>query len=120
MASESNTQGSEMTTRRSMRKGWSRAFISGTAFIAVVATAADTGVRVVDQDGQPLADAVVALTPSDGSAPAVVAGTEALIDQRGLQFIPSVLPIQAGTRVLMPNSDQVRHHVYSFSPAKAF
>ena len=42
------------------------------------------------------------------------------MDQRGLRFVPFVLPVQAGTSVAFPNSDNVRHHVYSFSPAKRF
>jgi len=28
--------------------------------------------------------------------------------------------VQAGTPILFPNHDKVRHHVYSFSPAKTF
>jgi hypothetical protein len=35
-------------------------------------------------------------------------------------FVPHVLPIQTGTTVTFPNSDNVRHQVYSFSPAKRF
>ena len=90
------------------------------AAVASTAGAAELRLRVEDGDGKPLADAVASLTPSKGRAPAVAANTVAIVDQRGLQFIPHVLPIQAGTRVEMPNSDQVRHHVYSFSPAKPF
>ena len=42
------------------------------------------------------------------------------MDQRARQFAPTVVPIQAGTDVLFPNSDDVRHHVYSFSYPNAF
>ena len=42
------------------------------------------------------------------------------MDQRDRQFIPHVLVVQTGTAVDFPNSDDVRHHVYSFSPAKQF
>jgi hypothetical protein len=31
-----------------------------------------------------------------------------------------VMAVQAGTAVSFPNSDNIRHHVYSFSPAKKF
>ena len=82
--------------------------------------AADVRVRVADADGKPLADAVASLRPANGHAPAVAAGTTAIMDQRDLQFAPHVLAIEVGTEVSMPNSDQVRHHVYSFSPAKHF
>ena len=35
------------------------------------------------------------------------------LDQRGLQFVPRVLPIVAGTSVRFRNSDTVDHNVYS-------
>ena len=42
------------------------------------------------------------------------------MDQKNRMFIPHVLPVQTGTAVRFPNSDDIRHHVYSFSPAKPF
>ena len=42
------------------------------------------------------------------------------MDQRDLEFVPEVLVVQTGTAVEFPNSDQVRHQVYSFSEAKDF
>ena len=42
------------------------------------------------------------------------------MDQRDQQFAPPVLAVQRGTAVRFPNSDQIRHHVYSFSEAKRF
>jgi len=47
-------------------------------------------------------------------------GQKAVMDQRNLQFVPEVLVVQTGTAVDFPNSDQVRHQVYSFSGAKKF
>jgi hypothetical protein len=44
----------------------------------------------------------------------------AVMDQKNRMFIPHVLPVQTGTSVRFPNSDDIRHHVYSFSPAKPF
>ncbi|HHT9126006.1 MAG TPA: carboxypeptidase regulatory-like domain-containing protein [Candidatus Brocadiia bacterium] len=41
--------------------------------------------------------------------------THAVMDQQNLVFIPHVLPIVVGTSVDFPNSDTVRHNV--FSPA---
>jgi hypothetical protein len=43
-----------------------------------------------------------------------------VIDQRDKQFVPYVTALQVGTAVYFPNSDNIRHHVYSFSPAKKF
>ena len=40
--------------------------------------------------------------------------------QQGKQFLPGVLVVPVGTSVHFPNRDSVRHHVYSFSPAKKF
>lgn len=37
----------------------------------------------------------------------------AVMDQKGLLFVPHVLTILAGTTVDFPNSDMVRHHVFS-------
>lgn len=86
--------------------------------LAVAARAAPFEARVVDGAGAGLADAVLWLTPS-AARPAATAAS-ASMDQRGLQFVPHVLVVQRSTTVSFPNSDQVRHHVYSFSPAKKF
>lgn len=76
-------------------------------------------VQVRDMHGLPVADAVVWLLPLDRPAPPSPA-RPATMDQRHLSFLPQVLVVQAGTNVRFPNSDNVRHHVYSFSPAKRF
>lgn len=92
------------------------------AFVALLlaggTSTAATLTVTIDDGASPVADAVVSLH----SAAAVVAASagEADLDQRNSQFAPQVLPITAGTRVGFPNSDKVRHHVYSFSPIKRF
>jgi plastocyanin len=43
-----------------------------------------------------------------------------VIEQRGLKFIPHVLPVVLGTRVRFPNNDNTRHNVFSASVAKTF
>lgn len=83
------------------------------------ATATAVRVQVRDTQGAPVADAVVSLLPLDRAAPPVHAA-QATMDQRNLSFVPQVLVVQTGTEVRFPNSDNVRHHVYSFSPAKRF
>lgn len=45
---------------------------------------------------------------------------EAVIDQRALTFIPHLMPILVGTTVNFPNSDKVRHNVFSPSLANSF
>jgi hypothetical protein len=42
------------------------------------------------------------------------------MDQRDLAFVPDLLVVRTGTAVDFPNSDKVRHQVYSFSGAKTF
>ena len=42
------------------------------------------------------------------------------ISQHDLQFDPFVLVVPTGAEVNFPNEDKVKHHVYSFSPAKQF
>jgi plastocyanin len=75
-------------------------------------------VTVRDREGALVSDAVVY---AKSSAP--VASREkrqALIEQRDKQFVPYVTAIQVGTSVIFPNKDNVRHDVYSLSPAKEF
>jgi plastocyanin len=77
--------------------------------------------EIRDSAGAPVEHAVVTLYAED--APAVSrkrAAPRAIMDQRNRQFIPQVLAVQRGTAVTFPNSDMMRHHVYSFSPAKRF
>jgi plastocyanin len=43
-----------------------------------------------------------------------------IMDQVNTQFLPHILAIQKDTQVRFPNSDSIKHHVYSFSQAKTF
>lgn len=74
-------------------------------------------VTVVDQFGKPAQNAVVQIagkniTSSDTSV--------AIMDQINRQYVPHVLAIHQNQQVSFPNSDNVRHHVYSFSKTKPF
>lgn len=73
--------------------------------------------NVVDQNGSKLADAVISVPGATGSAPE---SKTAIMDQRNKQFAPHVLAVRQGQKVEFPNSDDIRHHVYSFSNAKPF
>ena len=75
-------------------------------------------VRVNDSRGRAVEDAVVYASPEGRQLP--LAKKTAVMDQKNRMFIPHVLAVQTGTAVLFPNNDDVRHHVYSFSPAKTF
>jgi plastocyanin len=73
-------------------------------------------VVVKDDKGGPGSDAVAYAVGAASAAPK----KHAVVDQRDKQFIPYVTAVQVGTAVSFPNSDNIRHHVYSFSPAKKF
>jgi len=42
------------------------------------------------------------------------------IIQKDLAFVPSLLPVQVGTKVEFPNLDDTYHNIFSFSPPKRF
>jgi plastocyanin len=75
---------------------------------------------VTDAQGKPVPDAVVVAVPSDGATRTFAKPREEAILQVDKEFVPRVSVVLVGTRVAFPNNDDVRHHVYSFSPAKRF
>ena len=42
------------------------------------------------------------------------------VAQKNLTFVPSLLPVEVGTRVEFPNLDDTYHSIFSYSPAKRF
>jgi plastocyanin len=95
------------------------AFVLALCAGAPRADAAAVNVRVSDQSGKSLANAVVMLEPMAGKLPvAPMSGVE--ISQIKRRFSPPISVVTVGTPVSFPNLDSVRHHVYSFSPAKQF
>ncbi len=56
----------------------------------------------------------------DGSFPKPNSNLTKQIAQKDLAFLPSLLPIQVGTRVEFPNFDDTYHSIFSYSPAKRF
>lgn len=71
---------------------------------------------LTDAQGALLPDAVVMLPETHHSG----SGRTQIMDQLNTAFVPHVLAVHSGDRVLFPNSDNIRHHVYSFSEAKPF
>jgi plastocyanin len=82
------------------------------------AAAADLAVSVQTAAGAPIEDAIVFAVPATPvhAAP----GTKYLVDQVDRHFVPRTNIVETGTSVSFPNSDNIRHSVYSFSPAKVF
>lgn len=92
--------------------------LTGCALLLLAAaTVAETYTfRVLDPNMTPLPMAVVtvpdAITKAESHA--------RVMDQVNIAFDPHVLVITQGDSVSFPNSDNMRHHVYSFSKPKPF
>jgi hypothetical protein len=96
--------------------------VLGFAFAAGLAHAqtAEIAASVTDQQGRPVADAVLVAVPVDGNMPPPQRPRDGSIDQVDKEFFPRVTIVPVGASVTFPNHDDVRHQVYSFSPAKRF
>ena len=87
-------------------------------FILLTNTVSAEKVKVIDQHGNPVPNAVVGFpAPAEHSFDLQ---TIAVMDQVDQQFSPQVISIARGQFVKFPNSDDIRHHVYSFSAVKPF
>ena len=42
------------------------------------------------------------------------------VAQKDMAFLPSLTPVQTGTKVEFPNQDDTYHNIFSYSPAKRF
>lgn len=97
-----------------------RLFLCSLLVIAGLTTmrsqAREVEVVVTDASGKGLPQAVVSI---DFNARETVAN-QAVIDQVDRLFTPFISTVQPGATVNFPNSDNIRHQVYSFSPAKTF
>jgi len=88
--------------------------------IATSASAAQLQLDLKSPDGRPIVDAVASFMPAAGVSGAVKLDTPREMAQQHITFVPHVLLVPVGAVVSFPNRDRVRHHVYSFSPAKRF
>ena len=84
------------------------------------AMAADLTATVKDHEGRAIEDAVVLAVAHTNTAMPPTKPTDAVVDQIDKEFVPYVKPVLVGSLVHFPNKDNIRHHVYSFSPAKRF
>lgn len=100
-----------------MKKYWITLALSFFASCLTAQANTQLSVDIKDQQGQSLAGAVVALIPSGDKN---FTQQNAVIDQKHNLFVPELLVVRTNTLIRFPNSDDVRHHVYSFSPAKKF
>ena len=82
------------------------------------AHAAEVQFTVQDSKGNRMRDVAIALIPNTPFTSSEKSA--AIIDQINKEFAPRVSVVQKGTLVRFPNSDNIRHHVYSFSDANRF
>ena len=76
--------------------------------------------EVVTRAGVLLTEPPLAVVYLEGSFPKPRSLPSKEIAQKDLTFIPSLLPVQVGTRVEFPNYDDTYHSIFSYSPAKRF
>ena len=77
-------------------------------------------IEVVDTSGRPVADAVVSLAPMPDTISRTIAPATRYVDQKDETFLPYVTALHPGDSVIFRNSDNTRHHVYSFSDMMKF
>ncbi|NOT13914.1 MAG: methylamine utilization protein [Methylococcaceae bacterium] len=90
--------------------------------MAMPAAAITMSGEVRDSDEAPVPDVVVTAMPVTGRTTTSMGGKPVTVrlDQQGREFVPHVLAVRMGTPVIFPNSDDIQHHVYSFSSTKRF
>ena len=86
------------------------AWAADTGTVTGTITVAQTRVRVDGPKSDK--DVIVFLEDLNGKTWPSPAGKVVSMDQKGLVFIPHVLPIQKGTTVRFLNNDTVKHNVY--------
>lgn len=85
--------------------------------ITCISSALAQDLKFVDQQGEPIKGLVVSVPMTESSS---VQHDIAVMDQIDKQFVPHVLVVNKGQEVRFPNSDNIRHHIYSFSKVKPF
>jgi plastocyanin len=94
----------------------------GVALLAVLLPACTWAgvvtVEVTTTSGTKAADTVIVFDPLDATPPP--SHGKATIDQVNKQYVPRVSVVRTGTEITFPNSDRIRHQVYSFSKPNKF
>lgn len=88
-------------------------FVGG---MVMAAHAGSLTVRLIDSRGHLVSDGVVTIDGAD----VPTSPTTHYVDQKSETFLPYVEVVHPGDSVVFRNSDNTRHHVYSFSSIGAF
>lgn len=83
---------------------------------ALLSYAGDIGGKILSKNTG-LSNVVVSLVPKEETV-FDYSGGVAVMDQKNLNFVPHVLPVMIGTKVEFPNSDKIRHSVFSVGDVK--
>ena len=86
-------------------------------FLPTVVTAANIEGQVLVKTARDSANAIVYIDKIPGKKFTPPAGPVTL-DQVNLTFTPHVVPVIVGTTVAFPNSDEIRHNVFSPGPPR--
>ncbi|MBI5382180.1 MAG: carboxypeptidase regulatory-like domain-containing protein [Opitutae bacterium] len=76
--------------------------------------------EIVTKGGAVATNPPLAVVYLEGVFPPAATPPRAQLAQKDLTFVPSLLPVRAGTMVEFPNQDDTYHNIFSFSPAKRF
>lgn len=97
-----------------------RYFILFIYLFTTTATAESLRIHVVDNEADNVPETVVYALSSKPTEKGRAPENKVIIDQIDKEFIHPITIIRPGTVIIFPNHDKIRHHVYSFSPAKTF
>jgi len=76
--------------------------------------------EIVAKGGVLATNPPLAVVYLEGNFPRPATPPVTQIVQKDLAFIPSLLPVQVGTKIEFPNLDDTYHNIFSYSPAKRF
>src|SRR2546430_15326089 len=76
--------------------------------------------QIVTKGGVLSTQPPLAVVYLDGAFPQPASLPMKQVAQKDLTFLPSLLPVQVGTKVEFPNLDDTYHNIFSYSPAKRF
>ncbi len=76
--------------------------------------------EIVSKAGELSTNPPLAVVYLAGNFPRPAVPRTVQMPQKDLAFVPSLLPIQTGTRVAFPNYDDTYHNIFSYSAPKRF
>ncbi|ACB74899.1 carboxypeptidase regulatory-like domain-containing protein [Opitutus terrae] len=76
--------------------------------------------EIVSRGGVVSTNPPLAVVYLEGAFPPATEPRVVQLPQKDLAFVPSLLPIQVGTRVEFPNLDDIYHNIFSYSAPKRF